>query len=808
MQKPALAERGRACVLAAVLIALVVAAPASGHSTSNAASPAAVPAAVVDPATDPLAVGPRPPAAPDGPCSEQSGREQYAEGEGHDHLEIGLHQFSCNMAVRNFQSLLAQTDNPTTPVQDSNEVLGEMDVKGNTAAVAISYPRAGILFFDITNVAAPKFISRYRGAECEGAAIDVDCGAFVDLSADGKTAFLSVQQISVVPGGPPGLNEPIATPGVDVVDVATGRITGRLPIEGVGGVHTSRSHVVQPGPSSAAEPRRPGEYLFSVAGAAGAPVGGIEVSQVISTPQGKVLQKMGRIRMDEAHDMFIQDDPLTGRTLMYIASGADTGFTVYDVTDPTKAFGDNNQTLLAEWDLTPECETDWYAHTIDVATRNGRRYVTLPAELFTVAGDQSTADKAKGCGKFYGNGDKAGPMWIVDATDFAKLGRGTFADSQDNNTDEAKTDAALKQASQDALVTTWWNSAKRASGNLTFSPHNQQIVGDRIYLSNYHAGVTVLDASAAFAGQNVRPVETAFHVPHGTPTRPIYQGLVDPVVLPFTTTFIDFRPLIWDMVPVRGHVLAADMTGGFYSLQEQDPPSAAEQAVQPVEQPLATASSGQPARRVCQATSGFRSVSVRPRGRGLRLAFKRRRPRKVAVDVFSVSSGRRVVQEQLLARFRRKTRSFTWNGRSNNGRRLRDGYYLVRFRMLLGNGRSDSRRIVVQRVRGRFRLRPGSYRRASCGLLSSYKLERPVFGGAANRPLRIAFRLNQAAAVTVSVLRGRRVVRTYRLQAAARHRTYRLRFPAAGRPRGDYRVRIDAPGGARRVVAELPSRRL
>ena len=34
----------------------------------------------------------------------------------------------------------------------------------------------------------------------------------------------------------------------------------------------------------------------------------------------------------------------------------------------------------------------------------------------------SEDDKADGCGTFVGNGDKPGPLWIVDATDFSKLG--------------------------------------------------------------------------------------------------------------------------------------------------------------------------------------------------------------------------------------------------------------------------------------------------------------------------------------------------------------------------------------------------
>jgi hypothetical protein len=45
---------------------------------------------------------------------------------------------------------------------------------------------------------------------------------------------------------------------------------------------------------------------------------------------------------------------------MYVAAGYDTGLLIYDVTDPAPP------RLLAEWDLTPQCEDDWYSHTIDV----------------------------------------------------------------------------------------------------------------------------------------------------------------------------------------------------------------------------------------------------------------------------------------------------------------------------------------------------------------------------------------------------------------------------------------------------------
>jgi hypothetical protein len=488
----------------------------------------------------PAAAEAKPPLpAGEGPCTGAA-RAAMPEGDGHDHAEVGQHAFQCRVEEVAFDSLRDELG------ARQDVILGEMDVKADLAAVGVAYPESGFLLFDVSDPSQPKFLSWYRGSECEGALIDVDCGAFVDLSADGTAAFLSVQDISVVPGGvPPVGPEPVSTPGVFVVDISDPRNPVRTqiyPVASFGGVHTSRSHTVPQGPEGAG--RAPGEYLFSVANSFG-----IEVTRVDRVGGKPFLTPVNRIDIDEVHDMFLQDDPTTGRTYMYVAAGFDTGFLVYDVTDPAAP------RLLAEWDLTPQCEEDWYSHTIDVTTRGGRRYVTLPAEGFE-GGEQSPEDQAEGCGEVVGNGDRAVPMWIVDATDFAALGQ------------PADSEATLEQKSRAALVTTWTNPANRAAGNLTFSPHNQQIVGDLIYLSSYHGGVYVLDASAAFAGiRGERPREVGFMVPHGAETRPFYDATIDPLVIPFFSTFTKGRSMIWDQVYYKGYSLAADMYGGFYSLR-------------------------------------------------------------------------------------------------------------------------------------------------------------------------------------------------------------------------------------------------
>jgi hypothetical protein len=186
----------------------------------------------------------------------------------------------------------------------------------------------------------------------------------------------------------------------------------------------------------------------------------------------------------------------------------------------------------------------------------------------------------------------------------------------------------------------------------------------------------------------------------------------------------------------------------------------------------------------------------------------RRLPRPVDVDVFQQSIGRRVVGERLLARFTNRSEAFTWDGRANRrGRRTRDGYLIVRYRMA-GAAGPDVRRIALRRVRGRWSARPAYATVEGCGLLRSAKLTRPVFGGPANREVGLAFRLARDARVTVEVLRGSRVVRRFPARLRRAGTLHRLRFDAEGQRRGDHRFRITAVADATTVRATLVSRRL
>ena len=211
----------------------------------------------------------------------------------------------------------------------------------------------------------------------------------------------------------------------------------------------------------------------------------------------------------------------------------------------------------------------------------------------------------------------------------------------------------------------------------------------------------------------------------------------------------------------------------------------------------------------CAAAAGFRTASVSRRRHGVHFTVSRRAKPLASVDVFQVSNGRKVITERLVARFRNVRGSFNWSGRANRrGKRVRDGYLFARFSERFGNGRLDVRRVTLRRSKGHFTLRPSFYRRASCGLLSSYKLIRPVFGGRRNHALGIAYRVSKRARVAVTISRGGKVVRRFKTTTASARRTYRLKLSSKRQRRGDYRVKLTATAGKQKVTSTLVSRRL
>ena len=190
----------------------------------------------------------------------------------------------------------------------------------------------------------------------------------------------------------------------------------------------------------------------------------------------------------------------------------------------------------------------------------------------------------------------------------------------------------------------------------------------------------------------------------------------------------------------------------------------------------------------CIRNPGFRSTGPVPRNRGLTLRFRRLVRNPVSVDILRMSSGK-PVRATPVARFRGRTRTFVWNGRTAK----RDGLYVVRYRIRAANGSIDRRSHTLARRGGRFRNRRPHVRRRICGLIEAFKVRSPAFGGRSNGPLRIAYRLTRTARVTVTIARrGGRIVRRFPAEIQSPGRTYRLFVRSRQLARGEYVVRLTA----------------
>ncbi|HEX2084580.1 MAG TPA: M28 family peptidase [Solirubrobacteraceae bacterium] len=208
---------------------------------------------------------------------------------------------------------------------------------------------------------------------------------------------------------------------------------------------------------------------------------------------------------------------------------------------------------------------------------------------------------------------------------------------------------------------------------------------------------------------------------------------------------------------------------------------------------------------VCPYAPRFKSASVRRSRRGLRFLFETFATEPTTVEVFQTSRGRRVMRGRRVARFTGRLGSFRWSGRSR--RRITSGTYFVRF--TTGDGPTqDVRRVTLLRSKGRFRKVRSHHRRRPCEVLRTFKLSSPAFGGRNRRRLGIAYRLLVPARVTITVRRGKKLVRRFRAGTRSPARTHRHTLPPRGLRRGVYRVTAAVTAGGRTTRHTLVSRKV
>ena len=185
----------------------------------------------------------------------------------------------------------------------------------------------------------------------------------------------------------------------------------------------------------------------------------------------------------------------------------------------------------------------------------------------------------------------------------------------------------------------------------------------------------------------------------------------------------------------------------------------------------------------CASAAGFNSANVAPKGKSVTFKVNRREKRPFTVDVFQQTAGRKVIGNRLVARFKNKKKTFSWDGTDRKGRRLGTGNYFVRFTMKTASGARDTRRATLKYT-GRFRNAPDFYQRVDCGAFKSLKLSSSAFGGTTNKALGLAYRLAiPVKDVTIQFKLGKKVIKKFTGKGDP-DRTFRFKIPATAAKRG------------------------
>ena len=196
--------------------------------------------------------------------------------------------------------------------------------------------------------------------------------------------------------------------------------------------------------------------------------------------------------------------------------------------------------------------------------------------------------------------------------------------------------------------------------------------------------------------------------------------------------------------------------------------------------------------QACATASGFANITSKPRKRRNRVRFRFSAADSVNATVFRRSKGRRIVRRKVKT-FRNRDSTFTWAPR-----RVRNGFYDVRFVTRAPNGNKDVRHMSVRRRNGRFYNLPAFDRRSTCSLVRYYSLGRSVFGGRKRKGLRVRFNLDEASDVSITVKRRGKVVRRLKEKSYSSGKNVRRIRLGRKAKRGPYRVTLKAthPGRA------------
>ncbi len=378
-----------------------------------------------------------PPADP-APDTSIGGGIDYAEALflKHDHLDPAEHlDFSMNVTPLAYRQI--------SPPGTAPGAHG-LDIHGNLLFVKTNNGFAGFSIYDISEPANPVLVGQYEDASTTSG------DRTIEVSGDGKTVFLGSE------GSRPGVHA------IDISDPANPTFVDWFEIPRFG-AHTIFAHETGDGR----------QLVFAVSV-------GVQILEYreTGTPLGMKLVPVSRyqtasdqlakipgslvgdgttyaIRDLYGHDIFVEDDPVTGQTLLYVAFAYE-GLRIVDVSSP------ETPREIASW--VPGGEGNpWYVHTVVTTHIDDRRIIIIGSEVFENR-----------------HLELPSPVWIVDGTNLANP----------------------------VELATWTNPADVGSQNILMSAHDFRVEGTTLHLTHYHAGYWALDIA-----DPANPEIIAFHLP-------------------------------------------------------------------------------------------------------------------------------------------------------------------------------------------------------------------------------------------------------------------------------------------------------
>jgi hypothetical protein len=213
----------------------------------------------------------------------------------------------------------------------------------------------------------------------------------------------------------------------------------------------------------------------------------------------ETLTPLGPVLLTTPHDQTAQLDPLTGAPILVTAHELQ-GIRIFDVSTPSAPREISRWRGAGMGDVLLD-----RVHTVGIAEVNGRRLGFGATETFT---------------------NVPPALYIVDFSDWANP----------------------------KFLTRWIPPGIHFDQGLTYSLHNLQVVGTRLYLTNFHAGLWVLDIA-----DPENPITIALRTPvlDTEYPRPGESSTVGAY-----TWFVD-QNQFWDVIVVNGYTIVTDMAAGI-----------------------------------------------------------------------------------------------------------------------------------------------------------------------------------------------------------------------------------------------------